>query len=67
MAIPKPRKSFAEQKEIFSLIKKHYLYLNNFFPYLDTLSMGMSEDYEAAINEGSTIIRIGTKIFGPRQ
>ena len=67
MAIPKPRKSFAEQKEIFSLIKKHFLYLNNFFPYLDTLSMGMSEDYEAAINEGSTIIRIGTKIFGPRQ
>ena len=67
MAIPKPRKNFAEQKEVFSLIKNHFLYLKNFFPYLDTLSMGMSEDYEAAISEGSTIIRIGTKIFGPRQ
>jgi uncharacterized pyridoxal phosphate-containing UPF0001 family protein len=33
----------------------------------DTLSMGMSDDLEAAILEGSTIVRIGTAIFGPRQ
>ena len=34
---------------------------------LDTLSMGMSADLEAAIGHGSTIVRIGTAIFGPRQ
>jgi PLP dependent protein len=36
------------------------------FPGLDTLSMGMSGDLEAAVAEGSTIVRIGTAIFGPR-
>jgi uncharacterized pyridoxal phosphate-containing UPF0001 family protein len=34
---------------------------------LDTLSMGMSHDLEAAIMEGSTLVRIGTAIFGERQ
>jgi uncharacterized pyridoxal phosphate-containing UPF0001 family protein len=34
---------------------------------LDTLSMGMSGDLEAAIQEGSTIVRVGTALFGPRQ
>jgi len=67
MAIPKPRKDVKEQEEIFSSIQNHFLYLKNFFPDLDTLSMGMSDDYEAAIKEGSTMIRVGTKIFGPRQ
>jgi PLP dependent protein len=33
---------------------------------LDTLSMGMSDDLEAAILEGATIVRVGTAIFGPR-
>jgi uncharacterized pyridoxal phosphate-containing UPF0001 family protein len=33
---------------------------------LDTLSMGMSQDLEAAILEGSTLVRIGTALFGPR-
>jgi uncharacterized pyridoxal phosphate-containing UPF0001 family protein len=33
---------------------------------LDTLSMGMSSDLEAAIQEGATIIRVGTALFGPR-
>ena len=35
-------------------------------PRLDTLSMGMSADFEAAIAEGATIVRIGTVMFGPR-
>jgi uncharacterized pyridoxal phosphate-containing UPF0001 family protein len=34
---------------------------------MDTLSMGMSNDYAAAIAEGSTMIRLGTALFGPRQ
>ena len=33
---------------------------------LDTLSMGMSDDFELAIEEGSTMVRIGTALFGPR-
>jgi hypothetical protein len=33
---------------------------------LDTLSMGMSADFNAAVREGATLVRIGTAIFGPR-
>ena len=36
------------------------------FDHFDTLSMGMSGDYEAAIAEGSTMVRIGTAVFGAR-
>jgi uncharacterized pyridoxal phosphate-containing UPF0001 family protein len=35
-------------------------------PHLDTLSMGMSQDLEAAIAEGATLVRVGTAIFGGR-
>lgn len=35
-------------------------------PHWDTLSMGMSDDFEAAVEEGATIVRVGTAIFGPR-
>ena len=35
-------------------------------PALDTLSMGMSADYAVAIEEGATVIRLGTALFGPR-
>jgi uncharacterized pyridoxal phosphate-containing UPF0001 family protein len=35
--------------------------------YFDVLSMGMSEDYTLAIQEGSTEVRVGTALFGPRQ
>ena len=37
------------------------------FPDLRELSMGMSGDFEVAIEEGATIVRIGTAIFGPRE
>ena len=40
--------------------------LRNTMPSLDTLSMGMSADYGVAIEEGATIIRVGTALFGPR-
>ena len=35
-------------------------------PYFDTISMGMSHDYQLAVAEGSTLVRIGSTIFGPR-
>ena len=40
--------------------------LRNTMPALDTLSMGMSADYEVAIEEGATVVRLGTALFGPR-
>ena len=53
-------KTFAKVKDLFdSLVKKGY--------ELDTLSVGMSSDYNAAIAAGSTIVRIGTSIFGERK
>ena len=40
--------------------------LRNRIPELDTLSMGMSDDFDVAIEEGATHIRVGTALFGPR-
>jgi len=62
MAIPEPgaeRARFNEVKVIFENLKNKFR--------LDTLSMGMSDDMESAIAEGSTMVRIGTAIFGARQ
>jgi len=53
------RKWFRETRQVFD-------YLNERGLNLDTLSMGTSGDFEAAIAEGATIVRVGTAIFGPR-
>lgn len=66
MAIPKPTDAPSEQRQAFSLLSKLQEQLKTTEPSLDTLSMGMSGDMEAAIAEGATIVRIGTAIFGPR-
>jgi len=50
----------------FKKLKTFQLSLLTDYPFLQTLSMGMSGDYEIAIEEGSTMIRVGSKIFGPR-
>ncbi len=67
MAIPAPQADLNKQREAFSKLTllKHDLNKKAF--QLDTLSMGMSADSEAAIAEGATIIRIGTSIFGTRK
>jgi pyridoxal phosphate enzyme (YggS family) len=66
MAVPEPtpdaqlqRARFRELRGIFESLQREGL-------ALDTLSMGMSDDMEAAIAEGSTLVRIGTAIFGRR-
>lgn len=66
MAIPentrnteKQRKSFHSMHDLFNTLRSQY---NS----VDTLSMGMSEDFEIAIEEGSTMIRVGSALFGPR-
>ena len=66
MAIPKATEDPKEQQAAFAKMKALQLELQAKHPQLDTLSMGMSGDMDAAIAEGSTIVRIGTAIFGPR-
>ena len=65
MAIPAPgdaqrlRASFARLRELFERLRDR-------FPDVDTLSMGMSDDFPLAIAEGATLLRIGSALFGPR-
>ena len=66
MSIPKPYNSFKMQREGFAKIHSCFKQLKQKYPQLDTLSIGMSGDYEAAIIEGSNMIRIGTRLFGER-
>jgi pyridoxal phosphate enzyme (YggS family) len=58
MCIPSPKNSAMSFKEMANLISK--------YPFLDSLSMGMSSDLELAIKNGATFVRVGTDIFGPR-
>ncbi len=67
MAIPRPHTDLNKQRKEFSKLALLKQSLNNKGFKLDTLSMGMSGDSEAAIAEGATIIRIGTRIFGSRE
>ena len=67
MAIPAPLAEFEAQRACFRLLADEFSRLLPLYPEMDTLSMGMSNDYEAAIAEGSSLIRIGTGIFGPRE
>ena len=66
MAIPEPTADTGLQRSRFSEVKRlmEKLRLQGF--ELDTLSMGMSDDMEAAIAEGATMVRVGTAIFGAR-
>ncbi len=66
MALPAPTGDFEKQRKNFSILRKLSEKLQSEGVELDTLSMGMSADMEAAIAEGATIVRIGTAIFGPR-
>ncbi|MCR4303878.1 MAG: YggS family pyridoxal phosphate-dependent enzyme [Gallionella sp.] len=66
MAIPAPGDDFAVQRMPFAQLRELRDQLNQQGLRLDTLSMGMSHDFAAAIAEGATIVRIGTAIFGGR-
>jgi len=66
MAIPEPTPDVATQRKRFALLRELNENLRAHGHGVDTLSMGMSEDFEAAIAEGATIVRIGTAIFGAR-
>jgi pyridoxal phosphate enzyme (YggS family) len=67
MCLPAIRDGFAAQREPFARLRELFEHLQREGLALDTLSMGMSDDFRAAIFEGSTIVRIGTALFGARQ
>lgn len=66
MAIPEPTADTGLQRNQFRQLRELLDQLNHKGLELDTLSMGMSHDLEAAISEGATIVRVGTAIFGER-
>src|SRR5438093_3472183 len=66
MCIPPEESDSARQRAWFARLRQLLERLNATGARLDTLSMGMSGDFEAAIAEGATIVRLGTALFGPR-
>jgi pyridoxal phosphate enzyme (YggS family) len=66
MAIPAPTDDFAQQSQAFRRVHELFQQLTGDGMPLDTLSIGMSHDLEAAVAEGATMVRIGTAIFGER-
>jgi pyridoxal phosphate enzyme (YggS family) len=72
MAIPAPSDDVSQQHQSFAAVRECFVgikakHSNDVgFDFFDTLSMGMSDDLEAAITEGSTMVRIGSAIFGKR-
>lgn len=66
MAIPAPCSDIEQQRRPFRALREALEQLNGAGLTLDTLSMGMSGDLEAAIAEGATLVRVGTALFGPR-
>ena len=67
MTIPAPGGDLVAQRAPFRRLREKLEALNASGHQLDTLSMGMTDDMEAAIAEGATMVRIGTAIFGPRR
>ena len=66
MTLPSPNETVEEQRLPFRRLRELRNQLATDALPLETLSIGMSDDMEAAIAEGSTIVRVGTAIFGPR-
>ena len=68
MAIPAPETLFDRQRATFARLRKLLQATNREHQTnMDCLSMGMTDDLEAAVAEGATHVRVGTAIFGPRQ
>jgi pyridoxal phosphate enzyme (YggS family) len=66
MAIPKATQDTSEQHQALHEMAQLFTRCKALHPSMDTLSMGMSDDMEIAIQEGATMVRIGTALFGPR-
>jgi uncharacterized pyridoxal phosphate-containing UPF0001 family protein len=66
MAIPAPETDVKRQRQAFAMTNALFRQLREQGLNVDVLSIGMSDDLEAAIAEGSTMVRVGTAIFGAR-
>jgi len=66
MAIPKPEVQEGDSFPAFQRMHRLFCRLREIDPRIDTLSIGMSSDFEQAIKAGGTMVRIGTDLFGPR-
>ena len=67
MAIPEPHPDPAQRRVAFARMRELFDALHADHPGIDTLSMGMSGDFEAAIACGATMVRVGTALFGARR
>jgi PLP dependent protein len=67
MAIPAPSPDQAMRRDAFARLRTLFETLRRGHPAIDTLSMGMSDDFELAVAEGATMVRVGTALFGPRR
>ena len=66
MCVPPPQADAAAERAVFARLRALLEELNANGHQLDTLSMGMSGDFDSAIAEGATLVRIGSALFGPR-
>jgi uncharacterized pyridoxal phosphate-containing UPF0001 family protein len=66
MTLPPAETVEVDQRRWFAALRQAFEQFQGHHPTMDTLSMGMSADLEAAILEGATLIRIGTALFGER-
>ena len=67
MAIPEPGPDMDKRRRAFQRMRALFEALRAQWPSVDTLSMGMSDDFELAIEEGATMVRLGTAVFGKRK
>lgn len=67
MALPQAKKSIGAQRQSFARLAQEFKRLQRLWPTMDTLSMGMSSDYQVALEEGASMVRLGTSIFGERK
>jgi pyridoxal phosphate enzyme (YggS family) len=67
MTIPAPHPDPRRREAAFARMRQLFEELRSSHHTIDTLSMGMSEDFEAAIAQGATLVRIGSALFGPRR
>jgi hypothetical protein len=66
MAIPAPHENPRRRIRAFRAMRELFDAMGERHPGIDTLSMGMSEDFAAAIGQGANMVRIGSALFGPR-
>ncbi len=66
MAIPAPHPDLNLRAQAFRRMRALFESLRGSHPSVDTLSMGMSEDFQLAVAEGATMVRVGSALFGPR-